>query len=224
MITLSQLQSICKTADGRNSCGQYVDAMNQYMPLYKIDTQLRIIGFIAQVAHESGDFTAVSESLNYSADGLANTWKNRYAEKDINQNYVLVTVKGRERFKPNALALRLHRNEELIANNVYANRMGNGNEESGDGWRYRGRGLKQVTGKSNYEACAADTGIPIVQQPDLLEQPEGAVVSACWFWESNNLNRFADKCDFKGLTRAINGGFIGYEQRLEYLDKCEKVF
>lgn len=223
MITNIQLQSICNTAKGKSKCGQYVDALNQYMPLYGIDSPLRAAAFIAQIAHESGDFTSTSENLNYSADGLANTWRTRYAEKGPDQNYLAVTVNGRERFKPNALALRLHRNDELIANNVYANRMGNGDESSGDGWLYRGRGLKQLTGKSNYAACAKAIGLPLLEQPNLLEQPEGAVLSACWFWESNRLNRFADTKDLKGLTKSINGGLIGYDDRLKYFEQCQEV-
>lgn len=209
MISLSQLQSVCVSNKGRELCGQYVDPLKQYMPLYGIDTAKRIAAFIAQIAHESGDFTRVSENLNYSAAGLAGTWKTRYALSDG---------------KPNELALKIQRNPEAIANHTYSNRYGNGDVASGDGWRYRGRGLKQLTFKDNYARCAKDTGLPLVDQPDLLELPEGAVISACWFWEHNRLNRFADADDFDGLTRAINGGYNGLDQRKSYWARCKRVF
>lgn len=209
MITLKQLQSVCSTEKGRDLCAQYVDGLNQYMPLYGIDTAKRIAAFIAQIAHESGDFTRVTENLNYSAQGLANTWKTRYSLPNG---------------KPNELALKIQRNPEAIANHTYSGRYGNGDIASGDGWRYRGRGLKQLTFKDNYARCAADTGLPLVKQPELLELPDGAAISACWFWEKNGLNRFADSGDFRGLTRAINGGYNGLDDRTAYLSKCQRVF
>lgn len=207
-MNLIQLQSICKTAKGRESCAIYLDSLNQYMPLYGINTPQRVAAFLAQVAHESADFTRVSENLNYSAQGLAATWPNRFRSPNG---------------QPNELAFSLHRNPIAIANNVYANRMGNGPEESGDGWRYRGRGLKQLTGKDNYARCGASTGLPLVDQPELLEQPEGAVLSAVWFWEYNRLNHFADTNDFRELTRRINGGYIGLPERMQYFASAKAV-
>lgn len=201
MITADQLQAVCKTSTGKRECLQYLDALNSFMPMYGINTPQREAAFLAQIAHESADFTRVTENLNYSRAGLAATWPKRFR-----------AAGG----QPNALADRLHRNPEAIANNVYANRMGNGDEASGDGWRYRGRGLKQLTGHDNYRACGLAIGADLVRHPELLEQPQYAVESACWFWKANNLGRLADAGDFVELTRRINGGVIGLREREDY--------
>jgi putative chitinase len=203
MITLQILQAICKTAAGRAAVAQYLEPLNRHMPRYGIDSPARVAMFLAQIAHESQDFTRVSENLNYSAQGLANTWPGRYA-----------AVGSRT---PNALAMRLQRNPEAIANNVYSNRMGNGDEASGDGWRYRGKGLKQLTGKHNHRACGEAIGVDLIKRPELLLGPEYAVESACWFWEANNLGPLADRGDLGAVTRKINGGLIGLDDRRIYL-------
>jgi len=157
------------------------------------DNMHRAAAFVAQTAHESGGFNFVKENLNYSAKGLMGTFKKYFPSDDIARQY--------------------ERKPEKIANRVYANRMGNGPEESGDGYKYCGRGLIQLTGKDNYTRFAADLGISIDETVAYLETPQGAVSSAGWFWDNNNLNSYCDKDDFVTLTKRINGGTIGLEDR-----------
>ena len=126
-------------------------------------------------------------------------------------------------FPTQELANQYARKPERIANRVYANRMGNGDEASGDGWRYCGRGLIQLTGKDNYTFFAGSLGIPVEEAADYLATFEGAAQSACFFWEQNKLNRFADANDVKGLTRAINGGQIGLEDRIKHTNHALHV-
>jgi len=179
----------------RKSIELFHDPLCAAMEEFGIDTPARIAGFLAQCAHESGNFSAVRENLNYSADGLRRIFPKYFRDVDANQ---------------------YHRQPEKIANRVYASRMGNGDEFSGDGWRYRGRGLIQLTGKSNYIACSLDLGIDLLENPEYLETPEGAARSAAWFWWKNNLNNFADKNDILGMTKRINGGTIGLEDRKKH--------
>jgi putative chitinase len=171
---------------------------DEYLRRFSLTTPTRQSAFLAQTAHESAGFTRLTENLNYSATGLATTWPGRFRGADG---------------QPNALARALHRRPEAIANVVYANRMGNGPEASGDGWRYRGRGLLQITGRAQYQRCGAALGLPLVEQPDLLAQPEPAVLSAAWFWQVNGLNELADAGDFEAITRRINGGLNGLAER-----------
>lgn len=176
----------------------------------------RQAAFIAQCGHESGNFTTVVENLNYSADGMSKIWPKRFAEKDSSGNIV-------KPIKPNALALQLHRKPELIANNVYADRMGNGPVASGEGWKFRGRGFIQLTGKDNYTKCGKSIGVDLLANPDFLTTAEGAIKSALWFWNSNGLNAFADKEDIEGMTKKINGGTIGLQERKDHYEKALKV-
>lgn len=208
MITAEQLQAICMTAGGRAACLAYLDHLNRLMPAYGIDTPARVAAFLAQVAHESADFTRVTENLNYSAAGLAATWPNRYRGPNG---------------QPNAIAQRLRRDPEAIANHCYASRMGNGDEASGEGWRYRGRGLKQLTGKDNYRACGLAVGVDLLARPELLETPAYAVEAACWFWRKYGLSAYADRGDFEGLTRRVNGGLHGLVERQAYLARAERA-
>ncbi|MDO8608861.1 MAG: glycoside hydrolase family 19 protein [Phaeospirillum sp.] len=157
-----------------------------------VDTPLRLAAFLAQIAHESGQFRALVENLNYSAEALLRVFPRHF---DAGQ------------------AAAYARQPERIGSRVYANRMGNGDEASGDGWRYRGRGLIQITGRSNYAACGEALGIGLVHAPEMLEQPSPAARSAGWFWHSNGLNRFADARDIEIITRRINGGLTGLEDR-----------
>lgn len=212
MITALQLQAICQTAAGKAACVQYVEPLNASMAKFGIDSPVRVAAFLAQIAHESQDFTRVSENLNYSAQGLANTWPSRFA----------IDPKARPR-SPNNLAKTLHRRPEAIANSVYASRMGNGPESSGDGWKHRGRGLKQLTGKNNHLRCSQALGVDFVAKPELLETPLYAVMSACWFWKDNQLGTYADRGDFEGLTRKVNGGVIGLKERFVYLARVVDV-
>jgi putative chitinase len=157
-----------------------------------IDTPLRLAAFLAQIAHESGQFRALVENLNYSAEALLRVFPRHFNA---------------------AQAAAYARQPERIAARAYANRMGNGDETSGDGWHYRGRGLIQVTGRSNYAACGAALGLDLIVQPELLEQPGPASRSAAWFWHRNGLNRPADARDIETITRRINGGLTGLEDR-----------
>ena len=175
---------------------QWYEALEQLLDDYEINTPLRVAHFIAQCAHESGNFVFVKENLNYKAASL----------RKIFSKY----------FPTDELAAQYANKPERIANRIYANRMGNGDEASGDGFRYCGRGLIQLTGKDNYTFFAGSLGISVEEASEYLQTFEGAAQSACFFWEQNKLNRFADANDVKGLTRAINGGFIGLEDRIKH--------
>ena len=177
---------------------------------FEINTPQRIAAFIAQTSHESGGYTMLTENLNYRAATLAACWPNRFAELGPNKKPKR-TEKGA--LIPTKLAESIAGKPELIANLVYSGRMGNGPAESGEGWKYRGRGLKQLTGKYNYEKCGKDLGVDFVGNPDLLLEPIYAARSAGWFWKSNNLSAFADSGDIEGMTKKINGGLIGIDQR-----------
>lgn len=169
---------------------------------FQINTADRQAAFLAQVGHESGLFSRTVENLNYSAAGLRATWPARFTEAD---------------------AQSLARQPERIANRVYGGRMGNGNEASGDGFRFIGRGCIQVTGKSNYEACGAALGLPLTTQPELLEQPEHGCASAAWFWTTNGCNELADAGLFDKITRKINGGTHGADERRALWLKARKA-
>lgn len=180
----------------------WVNAINAICPQYGIDTPIRLAAFLAQVGQESQGFTRLTENLNYSAQALADTWPNRYA----------VDPKAKVK-KPNKLALRLQRNSEAIGNNVYANRLGNGPEESGDGYRYRGHGPLQNTGKDNLLAFARAVGKTLEEALAYILTPEGGIISACLYWSSRNINRFADKGDVTACTKLVNGGINGLTDR-----------
>jgi putative chitinase len=183
---------------------QWTDALNKILPDYEIDTPQRVAAFVAQSAHESGNFTALHENLNYRAVTLRKVFPKYFTTDDMAAQYA---------GKP-----------ELIANRVYGGRMGNGPEESGDGFRYCGRGLIQLTGKSNYQAFAESIETPVEQIPEFLATFEGAIQSACWFWESNNLNQYADSGDIVTMTKRINGGTIGLEDRQKHYTHALHVF
>lgn len=190
------------------------------LPKYEITSKQRLAAFLSQTGHESGGFTALQENLNYSAEGLANTWPNRYAKR-LQKGAYAKDSKGR--YLPSDLAIQIARKPILIASNCYANRMGNGDEASQDGWKYRGRGLIMTTGKNNYVELTLNTGIDFVSNPDLLLKPELAIISACVFWKENNLNSIADKGDIELLSRKINGGSIGLKQRIDMYNKALTV-
>ncbi|MGG4591676.1 glycoside hydrolase family 19 protein [Pseudomonas aeruginosa] len=176
----------------------YAPFISQVFARFSMNTLKRQAAFLAQVGHESAQLTYVVENLNYSAQGLAATWPNRYSD-----------VNG----QPNTLALSLARDPIRIANNAYANRNGNGNEASGDGWRYRGRGLIQVTGRANYRKLSSTLGVDLELYPERLEEPRYAVFSAGQYWADNNLNALADNDDIEAITRRINGGLNGLSDR-----------
>ena len=179
------------------------EALSILLPDYEINTPQRMAAFIAQCSHESGGFTAIRENLNYKAETLRRIFPKYFPDDAIAKAYA-----GKQ---------------ELIANKVYANRMGNGDMESGDGYRYCGRGLIQLTGKSNYQAFADSLEMNVEDVPEYLGTFEGAAQSACWFWETNNLNQWADKGDIVTLTKRINGGTIGLEDRIKHYEHALQV-
>jgi putative chitinase len=182
---------------------QWSKALNLILPDYEINSTLRIAAFLAQCIHESGGFIFLTENLNYKAESLMRVWPRHFPTLEIAKSY--------------------ERNPQKIANKAYANRMGNGDENSGDGWRYCGRGLIQLTGKSNYQAFADSIETSLQDIPEYLQTFEGAVQSACWFWETNNLNVLADKKDILGLTKKINGGTIGLDDRIKHYEHALHV-
>jgi len=188
----------------------YIDhwfgALSQLLPDYSINTPQRIAAFMAQCAHESDDFTALKENLNYKPATLRKIFGKYFPDDSSANDYCS---------RPNK--------QEAIANKVYANRMGNGPEESGDGYRYCGRGLLQLTGKENYTWFAASLNITPEDASEYLQTFEGACQSACWFWETNNLNQWADKGDILTLTKRINGGTIGLDDRIKHYEHALHV-
>lgn len=183
----------------KNDCDYYYEALNKILPQYEINTKLRVCHFLAQILHESGHLKYKSENLNYSAKALRSVF-GKY-------------------FKTDEIAKEYERKPEKIANRVYANRMGNGNEASGDGWKFRGRGLIELTGCSNYKACGQDLGLDLVKNPDLIvSDAEICVKTACWFWNKNKLNELADKDDINNITKRINGGLNGIDDRCKILN------
>ena len=218
-ITAQQLLQILPNAG--QVAGVFVPVLNTAMSRFQIVGANRIAAFVAQVGHESGHLTRLVENLNYSADGLANTWPSRYAEPDGKGKYVKVQVAGKARNKPNTLALSVDRKPEQIANIAYGNRMGNA--APGDGWKYRGRGLIQITGKNNYRACGEALGMDVIAQPELLEKPQHACMSAAWFWATNGLNTLADAGKLDAITQRINGGHNGAADRQALYARALKV-
>jgi putative chitinase len=190
---------------GKNPYMDYwYDALCQILPEYEINTPQRVASFIAQCAHESGGFRFLQENLNYRATSLMKTWPRHFPTLEIAKQY--------------------ERKPEKIANRAYANRMGNGDEASGDGWRYLGRGLIQLTGKNNYTFFAASVGIEDMDEcAEYLGTFEGAIQSACFFWEQNKLNQWADNGDIVTMSKRINGGTIGMDDRIMKYNKALKI-
>ena len=181
----------------------WYEAICQILPDYDIETAPRVAAFLAQTAHESGGYRAIKENLNYRAVTLRKIFPKYFPTDELAAQYA---------GKP-----------EKIANKVYGGRMGNGPEESGDGWRYCGRGLIQLTGKDNYTRYAQSLEISVEEAGEHLTTFEGCVQSAAWFWEANNLNRWADNGDILTLTKRINGGTIGLEDRIKHYNHALHV-
>jgi putative chitinase len=193
MITPDILINVCPKSR-HEVLEQYVEPLNTVGKYYDMfDNPKRLAGFVAQVAHESGGFNFIKENLNYSARGLMATFPKYFPNEDIAQEY--------------------EKQPEKIANKIYANRMGNGPEESGDGFMFCGRGLIQLTGRQNYTKFAQAVNMGMEDAVRYLETPEGATASAGWFWDVNKLNNYCDRDDFVGLTKRINGGTIGLTER-----------
>jgi len=206
---IPQIRHIVAAGVKQATAEKWADAVANACAEFGIDTPQRIAGFLSQCAHESAGFERLQENLNYSADGMAGIWPKRFAVLGPDKK----PVKKDGKNQPNKFALALHRKPEMIANVVYSSRMGNGPTESGEGWLYRGRGLKQLTGKDNHRACSAGLGVDLVSNPDMLLEPVYAARSAAWFWATNKCNVFADAGDIEGLTKKINGGLIGIDYR-----------
>lgn len=194
----------------RDMAERWLPHVQSAMARFGIESERQVAAWLAQTAHESGGYTALVENLNYRAPTMAMCWPARFGVKNPDGTWAKDPKGARV---PNKFALALERKPEMIANVVYASRMGNGPTESGDGWKYRGRGLKQLTGRENYTKCGQALGLDIVANPDLLLEPEGAALSATWFWSVNKCGALADADDFVGLTKRINGGTIGLEDR-----------
>lgn len=171
---------------------EWIDAINTTFETFGIETSEQQASFLGQCGHESAGFSVLVENLNYKAESLCKVWPKRFPSLEMAQPY--------------------HRNPEKIANHVYANRMGNGDEDSGDGWAYRGRGLIQLTGRDNYRACGEALGVDLEANPEYVETPMYAALSAGWFWNKNHLNNVAS--DITALTKKINGGTHGLEDRV----------
>lgn len=195
---------------------KWLDAIVATCQEFEINTPQRIAGFLAQTSHESGGYTMLSENLNYRAATLAACWPNRFAVLGPDKK----PIKKDGKLVPTAVANSIAGKPELIANLCYSSRMGNGPAESGEGWLYRGRGLKQLTGKDNMRRCGEALGVDLLANPDLLLEPIYAARSAGWFWKANKLSEFADAGDIKGMTKKINGGYIGLEARQALYDAC----
>jgi putative chitinase len=177
----------------------WVDPINETLERFKINEAIQIAAFLAQVGHESAQLSVTEENLNYSANGLRSVFPKYFTVEQADQ---------------------YARKPEKIANRVYANRMGNGDEASGDGWRYRGKGLIQITGKHNHERCGNSLGLDLIANPELLLETTNAALSAGWFWYSRGLNGIAG--DIRAVTKVINGGLNGLEDR-QRLFKLSKM-
>ena len=201
LITAEQFRTLFPRAQDHQG---WVDAMNNVFPLYEINTPQRVAAFLAQCGHESGGWTVFEENLNYSAKGLMGIFRKYFPDEATANAYA--------------------RQPEKIANKVYANRMGNGPESSGDGWRYRGRGPIQLTGSANYKAFAQEMFEDwenLYANPDwVTADRDFALMSAIWFWNKNKLNVQADNGDIKLMTKKINGGYIGLEDRIKHYNEA----
>lgn len=201
-LTLDQLRACLPEAKSSN-LEKFLEGINETFEHFEINTPRRCAMFLAQTAHESGNFSATQENLNYSAKGLQGTFKKYFPTADSTIGY--------------------ERKPDRIANRVYANRMGNGNEQSGDGFKYRGRGLIQLTGKDNYTNCGLALLMDLTTDPDQVAQNPVAVLSAGWFWDTRRLNQWADKGDVLSVTKKINGGTIGLQDRIKHYEHIKEV-
>lgn len=200
--TIDKLKQLIPNAAG--GVQAWYEGLSDALPQYEIVTVPRAAAFIAQCAHESGGFRMMEENLNYKAATLTKLWPKRY---------------------PAGIAEQYAGKPQAIANKSYGGRMGNGDEASGDGWKYRGRGILQLTGKDNYKACSKflfsdDT---LLENPDLLLDAYYATHSACWFWNQNKLNQYADSGDILTMTKKINGGTIGLDDRIKHYKHAMEV-
>jgi putative chitinase len=191
MVNKEQLQSM-------HIGEQWVDALNETFQRFGILSPIQQASFIGQCGHECGQFKVLEENLNYKAETLMKLWKSRFPTIEIANEYA--------------------RNPKKIANKVYASRMGNRDEASGDGYRFRGRGCIQLTGHANYFHAGQACGEDFVMNPDLVATPKYAAMTAGWFWSTHKLNQYADSRDFVMMTKKINGGIIGLDDRIKHIN------
>ncbi len=214
MITKLQLKQALPNITDTN-ISKYYDLLEPQMKLYNINSTVRQTAFLAQVCVESANFSAVVENLNYNSKGLLTTF-----------GHYFTTVGNPDPTKK--IADLYARQPQKIANYVYANRLGNGNEDSGDGWKHRGRGLIQLTGEDMYSQYKIFSGLDVINFPELLEQPQNSLNSACWFWNNvKHLNEIADNNtldSFKLITKKINGGYNGLPERIDNWIKLKQAF
>lgn len=196
-------QKLTEILKGNPYIDHWYETMCILLPDYEINTPKRVAAFVAQCAHESGSFKVLKENLNYTASSLMRVWPRLFPTMEIANQYA--------------------HNQPKIASRAYGNRMGNGPEETGDGWKYCGRGLIQLTGKTNYQAFADSIETPLDEIQEYLGTFEGAMQSACWFWENNNLNQYADVSDILTMTKRINGGTLGLEDRKKHYEHAMHV-
>lgn len=195
----------------KSDSDQWYQALCEFLPVYDVSTDVRVAAFLAQTHHESAGYQHLSENLNYRWQSLMRVWPRHFPNEQVAKAYA--------------------HDPERIANRAYANRMGNGDEASGDGWRYRGQGLIQLTGRNNQSMFAQDAGMPLSEMSDYLGTYSGAVHSACWFWHVNRLNRWVDDNDFDGLSDAINigrktekhGDAHGFQDRLNQFHRAMQI-
>jgi len=183
--------------------GKWLEPLLETFEKYQINTPTRQAAFIGQCQHESANFKVLQENLNYSAKGLMATWPSRFPTLEEATKY--------------------ERNPEKIANKVYGGRADLGNTEDGDGWRFCGKGVIQLTGRSNVTTCGNALGQPFAEHPELLLEPKWACMSAGWFWNKKGLNALADNEDWTTLTKRINGGTIGLEDRINKIHKAMDI-
>ncbi len=181
----------------------WLDPLNETFQRYEIDTPLRQAAFIGQCGHECANFRILEENLNYRAETLMKLWPKRFPTMDFAKQY--------------------ERNPKKIANMVYANRMGNRDEASGDGYRFRGRGALQTTGHANYYHAGQALGVDLVMEPELLATPRYAALAAGFFWDTHRLNQLADAKEWVKMTKKINGGTIGLQDRINHIDHALHV-
>ena len=182
---------------------EWVDALNETFSRFNINTINQKAMFIGQCAHESGNFKLLQENLNYKAATLMKLWPKRFPTLEVANQYA--------------------GNARAIANKVYADRMGNRDEASGDGFRFRGKGLVQLTGYSNHFHAGKALGVDFVMQPDLVATPKYAALTAGWFWDTHKCNPPADALDFTKVTKIINGGTIGLDDRIKHVNQALAV-
>ena len=178
-------------------------ALNTTFQRFDLSNPLRQAAFIGQCSHECGNFKVLQENLNYRAATLMKLWPKRFPTLEIANAYA--------------------GNAKKIANMVYSNRMGNRDENSGDGYRFRGRGCIQLTGHANYYHAGQACGVDFVMEPDLVATPQYAALTAGWFWDTHKLNQYADSRDYKMMTKKINGGFIGLADREKHINHALAV-